>query len=57
MLVGVLLRDTAPSELDLKASGEALAGRSDEETQIDLAAWYLPVPIVAWPALVREVGS
>ena len=57
VLVGVLLRDTAPSELDLKASGEALAERSDEETRIDLAAWYLPVPIVAWPALVREVGS
>ena len=57
VLVGLLLRDTAPSELDLKASGEALAERSDEETRIDLAAWYLPVPIVAWPALVQEVGS
>lgn len=57
MLVGVLLRDTPPSELDLKSSGEALAGRSSEGTRIDLTAWYLPVQIAAWPALVQEDGS
>lgn len=57
MLVGVLLRDTPPSELDLKASGETLAERSGEVTRIDLTAWYLPVQIAAWPTLVQEDGS
>lgn len=57
MLIGVLLRDTSPSELDLKAPGERLARRLSEPTRVDLVAWYLPVSIDAWPALVREVGS
>lgn len=52
-LVGVLLRDTQPSELDLKARGEALSHRVADPTRIDLFAWYLPVPISGWPALVR----
>lgn len=57
MLVGVLLRDTSPSELDLKAPGEGLARRLGEPTRVDFTAWYLPVPIVEWPALMREAGS
>ena len=56
-LVGVLLRDTQPSELDLKAHGEVLSHRVADPTRIDLFAWYLPVPISGWPALVREGGS
>ena len=56
-LVGVLLRDTQPSELDLKARGEALSQQVADPTRIDLFAWYLPVPISGWPVLLREGGS
>ena len=54
LLVGVLLRDTPPSERDLKARGEALSHRVADPTRVDLIAWYLPVPIPDWPALVQE---
>ena len=53
-LVGVLVRDTAPNELDWKTVGGALAGCFDDPTRVDLIAWYLPVPLADWPALVRE---
>lgn len=56
LLVGMLIRDTAPSEHDLKARGEALSNRIGDPTRIALIAWYLPVPITDWPALMR-VGS
>ena len=52
-LVGVLLRDTRPSELDLKAHGKALSHEVGDPTRIDLIAWYLPVPISGWSALVK----
>ena len=54
LLVGVLLRDTPPSERDLKARGEALSHQVADPTRVDLIAWYLPVPIPDWPALVQE---
>ena len=53
LLVGVLLRDTPPNERDLQAQGEALSHRVAEPTRIDLIAWYLPVPISSWPALMQ----
>ena len=53
LLVGVLIRDTAPSERDLKVQGMALSNRIDDPTRIDLIAWYLPVPIPDWPALIQ----
>lgn len=56
VLVGVLLRDTRPSELDLESRGEVLSRWAADPTRIDLIAWYLPVPISDWPALV-EVGG
>ena len=56
LLVGVLIRDTTPSERDLKAQGMALSNRIDDPTRIDLIAWYLPVPIPDWPALM-QVGA
>lgn len=43
-----------PSELDWKPLGGALAGCFDNPTHVDLIAWYLPVPLADWPALVRE---
>ena len=54
LLVGVLLRDTPPNERDLKARGEALSHRIADPTRVDLVAWYLPVPISGWPALLQE---
>ena len=56
LLVGVLIRDTTPSERDLKARGEALSNRINDPTRVDLIAWYLPVPIPDWPALM-QVGA
>lgn len=53
MLVGVLLRDTPPNERDLQARGEALSHRVANPTRIDLIAWYLPVPVSSWPALMQ----
>lgn len=57
VLVGVLIRDTTPSEHDLKARGEALAATLAAPTRIELIAWYLPVPIAEWPKLLQEGAS
>ena len=54
LLVGVLIRDTPPNERDLKARGEALSHRIADPTRVDLIAWYLPIPIPGWPALLQE---
>jgi hypothetical protein len=53
LLVGILLRDTKPSELDLKARAKALAAKLSTPTRIEITAWYLPVPIKDWPALLQ----
>ena len=53
LLVGVLIRDTPPSEGDLKTPGEMLSNQIDEPTRIDLVAWYLPVSVPDWPALMQ----
>lgn len=52
-LVGILLRDTKPSELDLAARAKFLAASLGSPTRVELAAWYLPVAIKDWPALLR----
>ena len=57
LLVGILIRDTAPSELDLKSRGQALSNRLGNPTRIELIAWYLPVPIAEWPKLLKEEAS
>ena len=54
LLVGILIRDTAPSDLDLKSRGQALSMKLGKPTRIELIAWYLPVPIAEWPKLLRE---
>lgn len=54
LLVGVLIRDTKPNELDLKARGEALSKILSARMRIELIAWYLPVPIADWPKILRE---
>lgn len=55
LVFGVLIRDTVPNELDLKSRISTLAGKLDSKTRIDAIAWYLPVPISDWPALLKEV--
>jgi hypothetical protein len=56
LLVGVLIRDTVPSELDLKSRGQALSKNLAKPTRIELIAWYLPVPIAEWPKLLEEAS-
>lgn len=56
LLVGILLRDTEPNELDVKARAKALAKSLGRPTRIEITAWYLPVPITDWPALLHGGG-
>ena len=53
LLVGILLRDTEPNELDVIARAKALAESLGSPTRIEITAWYLPVPIKDWPALLH----
>ena len=57
LLVGVLLRDTEPNELDVVSRVKSLASRHGRPTRIEITAWYLPIPIVDWPALLHENSS
>jgi len=57
LLVGILIRDTVPNELDLKSHGQALSKKLGKPTRIELISWYLPVPIADWPKLLREEAS
>lgn len=54
VVVGVLVRDTAPHEADLQGRCKVLSQKLGAPTQIELFAWYLPVPIAAWPTLLQE---
>lgn len=53
LLVGVLLRDTRPCELDVTARAKSLAESLHSPTRIEITAWYLPVPIKDWSALLH----
>lgn len=53
LLVGILLRDTAPNELDLEPRAKRMAAKLGSPTRIEITAWYLPVPIKNWPALLH----
>lgn len=48
LLVGVLIRDTAPDERDLKAAGVNLSTLTDIPARIELCGWYFPVPLQEW---------
>ena len=52
LLVGVLLRDTEPNELDVTGRAKTLAQSLGSPTRIEITAWYLPVSIDDWPALL-----
>jgi hypothetical protein len=51
---GVLVRDTAPSERDLKARATALAAKVATVQRVELDAWYFPVPIQQWRELLSR---
>jgi len=53
LLIGILLRDTDPDERDVTARAKSLADSLGGPTRIEIAAWYLPVPIEDWPALLH----
>jgi hypothetical protein len=53
LLVGILLRDTDPNELDVVSRATALGQKLQAPTRIEIIAWYLPVPIKDWPALLH----
>lgn len=55
ILVGVLLRDTAPDERDLAKHGRDLSAKISTPTRVHLVAFYLPVGIEEWPNFCREV--
>ncbi len=54
LLIGILLRDTSPDERDVKTRAIALAKELTLPTQIEIVAWYLPVQISKWVALVQR---
>lgn len=56
-LFGVLIRDTQPNELDLKARGMSLAETLQDPTTCQLIAIHLPCTIADLPALVLGSGS
>ena len=56
LLIGVLIRDTPPNELDLKARGVTLSDRLNDLRRVSLIAWYLPIRITDWVPLLQGVA-
>lgn len=52
LLVGLLLRDTEPNELDIISRSQHLAHKLASPTRVELHAWYLPIPIREWASLL-----
>ena len=53
ILIGCLMRDTQPSESDLRARGRALARTVITPMRADLYAWYVPHAIDSWTTLLE----
>jgi len=47
-VIGVLVRDTAPSEGDVSPRGRALGGRVSAPGSVELHAMYMPRPMAEW---------
>lgn len=47
-LCGVLMRDTTPSELDLKNRAIAVSAKVNAPAAVHLTAWYVPLKIDTW---------
>lgn len=52
-LIGMLMRDTEPNELDLKNRAKQLVTTVSAPTGVELDAWYFPTPIEDWPVVVQ----
>lgn len=52
-LIGMLMRDTEPNELDLKNRAKQMAAKVLPPTEVELDAWYFPMPIADWPAVMQ----
>ena len=52
LIVGVLLRDTRSNEKDVESRARYLAGCLAAPTRVEVYAWYLPVAIADWPAVL-----
>jgi hypothetical protein len=54
LIAGVLVRDTGPSESDLRAPARDLAALLSAAARAELYAWYLPIAISDWPSRLGE---
>jgi hypothetical protein len=54
VLFGLLMRDTEPHSLDLKARGKTLGEKAKAPTSYEFTAWHLPCPIDQWPGLTKD---
>lgn len=57
LIVGVLIRDTTPNELDLIDRGKELSNNVQMPTRVELVAWYVPVHTSDWAPMFLEAGS
>jgi hypothetical protein len=57
VLLGVLMRDTRPNELDLKNRAETLVESASPPMSIELTAWYLPRAISTWVETINEAEA
>ena len=56
LLVGVLLRDTGSNESDVKGRARYLAGCLADPMRVEIMAWYFPVAISDWAAILGGVA-
>lgn len=54
---GILLRDTSPTEKDVKSPTSDLAMDAKNPTKVSVAAYYLPVSIKDWPDKMRDKSN
>lgn len=54
LLVGCLLRDTSPNEMDVKNRGKALAKAVSPTTSVQLRVWHLPDKLIKWVDYLGE---
>ncbi|MBL0210768.1 MAG: hypothetical protein IPQ13_07670 [Holophagaceae bacterium] len=57
LLVGAMVRDTPPNELDLSSKGRLMGSRITAPTQLHFLAWYTPCAIPDWPGLISGGAS
>lgn len=53
LFVGVLLRDTSPDARDVESRAASLARALATPTRAEVLAWYLPLAIDEWDAIVQ----